>query len=100
MIRLEMGNGNEMTHRYAVLRSLDTSKPVGIVVERPNHVLVDGPDEYGLERHVVHPYRVLGRDLHEVVYNPGTPGYFDQVLAELGRLFAIGKRGTISRADS
>jgi hypothetical protein len=45
------------------------------------------------------PYRVLLPDSTEVVYEPGDDGYFDQVLIDLSRCFAIGERGEREHAD-
>jgi hypothetical protein len=87
--------------RYAVLRSLDArSLPIGIAVERDGYVHIDALDEYGLPPRIDEEYRVLGRDLSEVRYTPGDPGYFDQLLVELSRVVSVGEQGSVPDSDS
>jgi len=82
--------------RYAVIRALDTSAlPIGLVFEDEDCVRVEALDEYALSARITEPYRVLQRDLTEVIYQPGDGGYFDQVLVELSRQVSIGEQGEI-----
>lgn len=82
--------------RYAVVGALDASAlPVGLVVEDEDCVRVEALDDYALPTCITEPYRVLQRDLTEVIYKPGDSGYFDQVLVELSRQAAIGEQGEI-----
>lgn len=83
--------------RYAVIGALDAkSLPIGLVVEDEGCVRIEALDEYRLPELITEPYRVLQRDLSEVVYKPGDTGYFDQVLVELSRLVSIGEQDSIS----
>ncbi len=89
-----------MPYRYAVLWELqDESQPAGIVVQRDRYVLVELPNEHGMPKRYDRPYRVLGPDMTEVVYDPGTDGYFDQVLVDLTRLYAVNEQDTVERSD-
>lgn len=82
--------------RYAVIGALDAGAlPIGLVVDDEGCVRVEALDEYGLPARITEPYRVLQRDLTEVIYKPGDNGYFDQVLVELSRQASIGERGEI-----
>ena len=87
-----------MAHRYAVLldRSNGEGRPVGIAVEHAGGVLVDLPAAYAVPVAHTGEYRVLKADFIEVVYQPGDPGYFDQVLVDLFWGFAIGKTGVLA----
>jgi hypothetical protein len=82
--------------RYAVIRALDANAlPIGLVIEDEGCVRVEALDEYALPERISEPYRVLQRDLSEVLYTPGDSGYFDQVLVELSRHASVGERGKI-----
>jgi hypothetical protein len=82
--------------RYAVIAALDANAlPVGLVVEDEDCVRVEALDEYAFPACITEPYRVLQRDLSEVIYKPGDVGYFDQVLVELSRQASVGEQGEI-----
>lgn len=86
--------------RYVVLQAPDgEGRPIGLAFELPGGVLVDAFDEYGLPKKITEPYQVRQRDLSEIVYAPGEPGYFEQVLVELARVVAIGPKRTIDSLD-
>lgn len=86
--------------RYAVLRALEgAGLPVGLVIERRGYVHVEALDEYGLPRRFDEEYRVLGRDLVEVMYRPGDAGYFDQVLVDLSRHVSVAGQGEVDDAE-
>ncbi len=90
-----------MSHRYAVLWSLEdpTSLPIGVAVEQEGHVLVDVPEHLCVPARHRGEYQVLQPDSTHLTYRPGDDGYFDQVLVDLSRMFAIGERGEILEAD-
>ena len=87
--------------KYAVLwdASGERSVPVGIAIARESEVVVSAPWQYGLPSRISEPYRVLLPDSSEVVYEPRDDAYFDQVLIDLSRSFAIGERGERECAD-
>jgi hypothetical protein len=87
---------------YAVLWDFvgEESRPVGIAIHRGNDVYVDVADEYGIPKRYSAPYRVLRADSTEVVYRTQDAGYFEQLLLDLSRVFAIGERGEVASADS
>lgn len=89
-------------YRYAVLWDIDSaeSRPVGIALERGDHVYVDVAEEYGLEPKFSGEYRVLQPDMSEIIYRPGDPLYFDQVLLDVSRMFAIKGGSHVQVADS
>jgi hypothetical protein len=84
--------------RYAVLWDIDsqTSLPVGLAVEREDGVRLYVPSAYGLPANYTGEYRVLQPDGSELTYRPPERNYFDQVLVDLQRMFAVGK---IAEAD-
>lgn len=90
-----------MSHRYAVLWSLNNpvSMPIGIAVEQDGHVLVDVPEHLCVPARYRGEYRVLQPDSDYITYRPGHEGYFEQVLIDLSRMFAIGERGEIPAGD-
>jgi hypothetical protein len=90
-----------MSYKYAVLWELDDddSQPAGIVVERDGYVLLELPNEHAMPKRFEAPYRVLGPDMTQVVYEPGAAGYFDQVLVDLMRLYAVVGQDTVESAD-
>jgi hypothetical protein len=87
--------------KYAVLWDVDGSRslPVGIAIARESEVVVSVPWQYGIPARISDPYRVLLPDSSEVVYSPGEDAYFDQVLIDLSRSFAVGERGERQQAD-
>src|SRR3712207_4277069 len=90
-----------MSLRYAVLWGLDeaTSVPVGIAVEQDGYVLVDVPEHFCIPARHRGEYRVVEPDGTPVTYRPGDEGYFEQLLIDLSRTFAIGERHTLAVAD-
>jgi hypothetical protein len=99
-----MGESKErrLMASYAILWDIDreSSYPVGIAVEREDGVRVYLPSYYeGFRTHYTDPEYVLQPDISEREYRPGQPGYFDQIVAQLSRTFAIGKRGDLNRTD-
>jgi hypothetical protein len=87
--------------KFAVLWDVreDVSRPFGVVAEHGDHVHVFVPRERGIPKRYSDEFRVLGPGGSYVVYKPGDDGYFDQVLVDLSRVFAIGKRGTLPSLD-
>ncbi len=83
-----------MGPRYAVLWSVDGAESIeiGIAVERADHVLVDVPGNLCVPARQRGEYQVMQPDGSLVVYRPGDEGYFDQVLIDLSRTFAIGEQ--------
>jgi hypothetical protein len=90
-----------MAKRYAILwdTSGTQSSPVGFAIERDGDVLVNVPRQYGIPATFEAPYRVLLPDSTDVAYTPADEGYFDQVLLDLTRSFAIGERGEVDTCD-
>lgn len=90
--RKERGTVTGRPARFAVLWDvdLDESAPVGLAVERSNHVRVYLPRDSGVPTRYDGEYRVFGPDGSDIVYRPGDDGYFEQVLVDLSRVFAIG----------
>lgn len=90
-----------MSHRYAVLWTLDEpeSLPIGLAVEQDGCVLVDLPEHYCVPARWRGEYRVLQPDSTRLTYRPGDTGYFDQVLLDLSRMFAIGQQDVVDAAD-
>jgi hypothetical protein len=91
-----------MARRYAVLWSLDHDKsiPVGVAVELSDYVLVDVPEHLCVPPRYRGAYEVIQPDSSFLTYRPGEAQYFDQVLLDLSRMFAIGERGTIEGDDA
>jgi hypothetical protein len=79
--------------RYAVLNDLDTPgrEPVALVVERADRVQVLFITDYGLRSEFREPYTVKEPDGEKLIYNPGRPEYFDNVLLTLSRGFLVTK---------
>jgi hypothetical protein len=86
-------------NRWAVLWDLshEPDVPVGLVVEAPREVHVVAPKSLGVPSRFRGEYRVLQPDGSVVTYRPGMDGYFNQVLLELTRMFAIGRQGVAAR---
>ena len=68
-------------------------------MDRGDHVLVIASPEYGLPERYSGDYRVLQPDSTDIVYKPDSPLYFEQVLLDLSRTFAIGERDFVPVAD-
>lgn len=90
-----------MGPRYAVLWSVDGAESIeiGIAVERGDHVLVDVPNNLCIPARQRGEYKVMQPDGSLIVYRPGSEGYFDQVLIDLARSFAIGEHGRLDDDD-
>ena len=87
--------------RYAVLWDVEgqKSQPVGVAFEAGDSVLVAAPSSFGLPPRFDGDYRVLQPDSTDIIYRPEDHGYFDQVLLDLSRTFAIGERSTVGVLD-
>jgi hypothetical protein len=79
-------------HRYAVLWETFTdqpARPVGLVVEQDDHVLVEARDDLCIPTRYDAPFTVAGPDMTTIQYTPRDPQYFDQVIVDLSRAFSI-----------
>lgn len=90
-----------MARRFAVLWSLDLDQsiPIGVAVEFEDHVLVDVPEHLCVPARYRGAYEVIQPDSSFLTYRPGDPQYFEQVLLDLSRMFAIGERGETAGDD-
>lgn len=91
-----------MSQRYAVLWETapeHAARPVGLVVEQDDHVMIEARDELGLPRLYKDPFEVLGPDMTVVRYTPSDQQYFDHVILDLSRGFVIGKEGRVNQAS-
>jgi hypothetical protein len=82
--------------RYAVLFDLDAgpeSVPLGLVVERPDHVRVVMPPEQGIKERFDDEERQMQMDGTDAFFGPGDPRYFPAILDCLHRAFLIGYLG-------
>jgi hypothetical protein len=88
-----------MAYRFAILSEVTPvgdNIPVGVVLERDDHVFVDTPDNMGIPRRYDEPFIVgSAQGPVSVRYTPSDPQYFDQVLIELSRSFDIDSRGEV-----
>jgi hypothetical protein len=84
-------------YRYAILwdRLGEESQPIGLAIQRGDHVLVDVPDEYGIRSRFDGEYRVVQPDATRIVYRPDDSAFFDQVLLDLSNSFAVGQQGEV-----
>ena len=91
-----------MARRFAVLWSLDHDRsiPIGVAVEFPDYVLVDVPEHLCVPPRYRGAYEVIQPDSTFLTYRPGEAPYFEQVLLDLSRMFAIGERGEIAGEDA
>jgi hypothetical protein len=83
-----------VAHRYAVLwepAPPGDAKPVGLAVQRDDHVVVEAPNDMCIPPRYDEPFVVAGPDLAPVTYRPEDQQYFDQVLLDLSRAFIIGE---------
>lgn len=82
-----------MAHRYAILWEIapgGSARPVGLAVEQDDFVLVEARDDLCIPTRYDQPFTVAGPDqAAPVIYHPGDPQYFEQVLVDLSRAFAI-----------
>jgi hypothetical protein len=87
--------------RFAVLHDLSTEDtvPVGLALERDDHVLVYAPADFGIQERQNGEYRVLDPEMAYVAYKPGDTGYFEQVLGSISWAFGVGEVGTVQSAD-
>lgn len=88
--------------RFAVVSDLDTAdlRPVGLVVERADRVILLPVDDYGLKTEYRDPYTVREPDGSDVVYRPGRPEYFDHVLVTLQRTVLVRELDAIEYLDT
>jgi len=89
-------------HRYAVLWEYAgaTTRPAGVVLDRGDHVVVEAPNDMMFPARFDEPFVVGGiNSPTPITYRPRDRQYFDQVLIELSRTFAIGERATVSSAS-
>jgi len=71
-----------------------------VVLDRGDHVAVEAPDDMLFPARFDEPFVVGGIfSPAPVTYRPTDRQYFDQVLIELSRTFAIGERSTVSSAS-
>jgi hypothetical protein len=85
-----------MATKYAVLWDIESAKsrPIGLAIDGENGVTVELPSDYGLPRTYSDEFRVL-KGGQDIVYTPGEPAYFEQVLADLSTAVAVSERGEI-----
>lgn len=90
-----------MRRRYAVLWDVESpkSREAGLVVERPDDVLVDVSSRYCIPARQRGEFTVASPDGTLVSYKPGDAAYFDQVLVALSNTFAVGERGEIEDTE-
>jgi hypothetical protein len=88
-----------MPFKYAVLHDLDEtpSQPAGLAVDCGRHVLVEVQNGTGMPWKYDGPFEVLSPDSTRLVYRPGDEGYFEQVLIDLSRVYAIGEQDEIEQ---
>ena len=92
---------NTKKYRWAVLWELgEESQPVGIVLERDGHVMLDLPNEDAWPIRYRGPFQVIGPDDMPTTYSPEDAAYFDHVLIDLSRMFAIGDRGQVAHVNA
>src|SRR4051794_21322367 len=87
-----------MSYRYAVLweHHGDCSRPVGVALERDDHVVVETRHDLHLPNRYDRPFVVGAIDRPEAVtYLPRHPQYFEHVLIDLSRSVAIGERSVV-----
>ena len=90
-----------MVHRYAVLWEAtpeQPARPVGLVVQQNDHVLVEAPDDLCIPSRYDAPFVVAGPDMTTVQYTPEDDQYFDQVLLDLSRAFIVGETEALPSA--
>lgn len=78
--------------RYAVLLDLNDEnlRPIALVTEHRDAVRVHFAVPCGLKTDYRAPYEVTEPDGSTILYEPGRPEYFNQVLNTLSRGFALG----------
>jgi len=88
--------------RYAVLADIDAPdfRRIGLAVERSDGVHLYALDDYGVRDQFDQPYTVREPDGGEVVYQPGTPEYFDYVLLTISRTFLVADVREVEQLDS
>lgn len=89
-------------HRIAILWDLDgpgASVPVGVALEYSDEVLVTLPSRYRWPRYYREPIRRGSVNAPEVEeWRPGHPEYFDLVVEDLQRTFAVTMTSTYAPA--
>lgn len=87
-----------MPYKYAVLHDLDESgQPAGLALDCIRFVWVEVQNGVGMPHRFTGDYEVLGPNGDFIVYRPGDDGYFDQVLIDLSRVYAIGEQGELDQ---
>jgi hypothetical protein len=88
-------------NRWAVLWDVShgADRRVGLAIEQDGYVRVVAPPSYCVPSRFDGEYRVLQPDGSLMIYGPGREGYFDQVLVELSRVFAVGKQDATQVRD-
>lgn len=82
------------------LRELRRRHTLALAVEFPDYVLVDVPEHLCVPPRYRGAYEVIQPDSTFLTYRPGEEQYFEQVLLDLSRMFAIGERGAIEGDDA
>lgn len=87
-----------MSDRFAILCEPCESgtRPAGVVLEREGFVMVETRGDFGLPARYDKPFEVAGPDMSLVRHKPDDEQYFEYVLLDLSRTFAIGRRGLVS----
>ncbi len=87
-----------MAYRYTVLWEAArerAARPVGLVVQQDDHVMVEVPDDFCIPSRYDAPFMVAGPDMTTVRYTPEDAQYYDQVLMDLSRAFIVGETETL-----
>jgi hypothetical protein len=91
-----------MPYRFVVLYEEiknRIARPVGIAIEREGYVRVETRQDLCIPQRYSKPFVVAGPDMTTIAYTADDPRYFDQVLIDLSRAFAIGEEGTMMEAS-
>jgi hypothetical protein len=85
-------------YRYVVLYEEvpnRLARPVGIAIERDGYVRVETRDDLCIPKRYGAPFVVAGPDMTTIQYTADDRRYFDQVVIDLSRAFAIGEEGIL-----
>jgi hypothetical protein len=74
------------------------ARPVGLAIEQDGYVFVEAPDDLCMPTRYERPFTVASPDLTSITYAPRHPQYFDHVLIDLSRAFAIVEKEPVSTA--
>jgi hypothetical protein len=83
-------------YRYVVLHEElpnRLARPVGLAIERDGYVRVETRDDLCMPKRYSNPFVVAGPDMTTIAYTADDPQYFDQVLIDLSRTFAMAEPG-------